>query len=150
MKNFHMNRILNLNTVEAYFLADGYLIPPKYCMILIDYKRPSTMEDFPHLKGIEGITEDDIGRDNFIKAIIISAEELDQETHDELYIVPSGFLESKFDCDWTFVVEVESNFSQQNNLNDIFPIIQRILKKHDYSLDIESIEEEKFNFLSQE
>ncbi|MCM3179760.1 hypothetical protein [Cytobacillus horneckiae] len=150
MKNFHMNRILNLNTVEAYFLRDGFLSPPKYCMILIDYKRPSTIDDFPHLKDIEGIPQDDFGNDNFIKAIIISAEEVDEETYEELYIVPSGFLEDKEECRWNFIIETEPDFSIKNNLNDIFPLLQRILRKHNCFLDIEKISEEKFNHLSQE
>lgn len=150
MKNFHLNRILNLKTVEAYFLRDGYLISPKYCLVLIDYKRPSTINDFPHLKGIEGISADEFGNDNFIKAVIISAEEIDQETYDELYTAAAGFLEDKQDCRWNFVIEVVPDFSNKNNLNDIFPLLQSILKTHNLSLNIEDIPEEKFNFLSQE
>ncbi|KXY66340.1 hypothetical protein [Bacillus cereus] len=152
MKNFHIKRILNLNTVEAYFLTDGYLIPPKYCMILVDYKRPSTLEDFPHLNGSDN-ADDFTSRNNFIKAIIISADEVDlsnEKAYDELLLVPSGFLEDKFDCDWDLVVEVEPEFATQNNLNEIFPIIKRVLQKHNYSLDIENIEEDKFNYLSQD
>lgn len=150
MRNFYLNRIINLNTVEAYFLRDGYLISPEYCMILIDYKRPSTIEDFPHLKNIDGIPEDEFGDDNFIKAIVVSSEEVNQETYDELCTVAGGFLEDKEECRWNFVVEVDSNFKQKNNLNDIFPLLQKILKKHDCPLNIENIPEGKFNFLSQE
>lgn len=150
MRLFYLNRIINLNTVEAYFLRDGYLIPPEFCLILIDYKRPSTIDDFPHLKNIEEISEDDFGDDNFIKAIVISSEEVTQELYDDLCTVAGGFLEDKEECRWNLVIETDSDFNHKNNLNDIFPLLQKILKKHDCSVNIESIPEQKFNFLSQD
>ncbi|GGG26431.1 hypothetical protein GCM10007425_21290 [Lysinibacillus alkalisoli] len=150
MRNFYLNRIINLNTVEAYFLREGYLISPEYCMILIDYKRPSTIEDFPHLKNINGIPEDEFGDDNFIKAVVVSSKEVTQETYDQLCTVAGGFLEDKEECRWSFVIEIDADFKQKNNLNDIFSLLQKILKKHQYPLNIENIPEEKFNFLSQE
>lgn len=150
MKNFHLNRIINLRTLEAYFLRDGYLATPDYCMVLIDYQRPSTIEDFPHLKNIDGLSEDDFGNDNFIKVIVVSPEELSQDAYDELFTVAGGFLEDKEECRWNLVIEVEPNFRKKNNLDDIFPLLQIILKKHDCLTNIENVPQEKFNFLSQE
>ncbi len=126
MKNYYLNRIINLRSVEAYFLRTGYLTPPIYCMILIDYQRPSTIDDFPYLKNIDGISEDEFGDDNYIKALLISSEEVTQETYDELCIVAGGFL------------------------NDIFPLLQNILEKYNCSINVDHIPIEKFNFLSQE
>ncbi|WP_035398166.1 hypothetical protein [Exiguobacterium sp. OS-77] len=150
MKNYHLNRILNLRTVEAFFLRDGYLTPPMYCLILIDYQRPSTIDDFPYLKNIDGISEDDFGYDNFIKAIIISSEEVIQETYDELCTVAGGFLEDKEECRWNLDIEVIGNFKHKNNLDDIFPLLQNVLEKYKCPINIHHIPIEKFNFLSQE
>ena len=150
MRNFHLNRIINLRSIEAYFLRDSYLIPPIYCLILIDYQRPSTIDDFPYLKNIDGISEDEFGNDNFIKAIIISSEEVTQETYDELCIVASGFLEDKEECRWNFDIEVNSDFKNKNNLNDIFPLLQNVLEKYKCSINVNHIPIEKFNFLSQQ
>ncbi|WP_294742481.1 hypothetical protein [uncultured Exiguobacterium sp.] len=150
MKNFHLNRIINLRTIEAYFLRDGYLIRPIYCLILIDYQRSSTIDDFHYLKNIDGISEDDFGNDNFIKAIIISSEEVTQETYDELCTVAGGFLEDKEECRWNLDIEVIDDFKHKNNLDDIFPLLQNVLEKYNCPINIHHIPIEKFNFLSQE
>ncbi len=118
-------------------------------MILIDYQRPSTIDDFPYLKNIDGISEDDFGYDNFIKAIIISPEKVTQETYDELCTVAGGFLEDKEECRWNLDIEVIGNFKHKNNLDEIFPLLQNVLEKYKYPINIHHIPREKFNFLSQ-
>ncbi|MFS0556701.1 hypothetical protein [Brevibacillus sp. 179-C9.3 HS] len=144
MKNFYLERIFNLETVEAYFLRDKYLAKPRYCMILIDYRRASTLDDFPELKGIE--KEDDFGRANFIKAVILSREELD-ETSEEVLEVPSGFLENKPDCHWRAEFEIVPNFPEERG--KLLNLIHALLQKHDYFIDVTNIPEYKLNYLSQ-
>jgi hypothetical protein len=68
--------------LEFYLITDGYAGPKVCHMLIVDYRRPSTLEDFPFLKGIED--ENTFGRANFIKVIFISEQELDGQLKEEL------------------------------------------------------------------
>lgn len=41
-----------------------------------------------------------VGRENYIKVIIISEKEMDDVLHEEVVGMAGDFLENKDDCDW--------------------------------------------------
>ncbi|WP_304415397.1 hypothetical protein [Brevibacillus aydinogluensis] len=118
-------------------------------MLIVDYRRPSTLEDFPFLKGIED--ENTFGRANFIKVIFISEQELDGQLKEELKIIASGFLENKPDCHWLMEYEIASIDPRHVGLGEnIVSSIKPILSKHNFSLDYNDIPLQHFNYLSQD
>lgn len=147
MSNLRIERILKMKNLEAFFLKKRYIGEVLCCMILLDYRRPSTLDDFPYLKNVEDPQE--FGRSNFIKALILSEAELDTNMKEEIMIIASGFLENKPDCHWMMEFEQHDIHPLQVEY-DILPMIKPILQRHRFSMDIEKIEIERFNFLSQD
>lgn len=141
-KTWRMTRELKLRDLELYKITEGY-VGKKIChMLFLDYRRPSTLKDFPFLIGIE--EEQDFGRANFIKVVVISESELEKEAKEEINIIASGFLENKLDCHWVM------EFELGNIGRNIIPTIMPIFEKHNFSFSQKDIPAEKFNFLSQE
>ncbi|CUH92960.1 hypothetical protein [Herbinix luporum] len=66
-----LRRLISTKNIELYELKNSnYLYGPvKYYMLLIDYRRESRFEDFPHLRGMD--KNDFLPRENYIQAIII-------------------------------------------------------------------------------
>jgi len=52
MDPLRLIRKLRLTDVEVWIVKRG-LGPPLCWLLLVDYRRPSTLDDYPHLQGIE-------------------------------------------------------------------------------------------------
>ncbi|MGQ7279819.1 hypothetical protein ACT91Q_17780 [Brevibacillus thermoruber] len=149
MGQLRIVRELRLKNLEFFLITDGYA-GPKIChMLFLDYRRPSTLEDFPFLIGIED--EDTFGRANFMKVIIISDADLDEHLKEELEIIASGFLENKPECHWVMEYEIASIDPKHVGLGEnILPSIKPILSKHNFFLEYDDIPQQYFNYLSQD
>ncbi|WP_301170444.1 hypothetical protein [Brevibacillus nitrificans] len=144
-----LTRELKLRDVEFFLIRKGYNGEKVCHMLFLDFKRPSVLQDFPFLIGIED--EEEFGRSNFIKVIIISEAELDTEVKEELHIIASGFLENKMDCHWIIEYEIANIDPRDVGLGqNILPAILPIMKKHNFPYHLTDISNDKFNFLSQE
>lgn len=144
-----LTRELKLRDVEFFLIRKGYNGEKVCHMLFLDYRRPSVLQDFPFLIGIED--EKEFGRSNFIKVIIISEAELDTEVKKELEIIASGFLENKMDCHWIMEYEIANIDPRDVGLGEnILPAIVPIMTKHKFHLNINDIPQGEYNFLSQD
>ena len=149
MNTLYTSRILKMNNLEIFevqlkrygkFL--GYLA-------FVDFNRPSTLNDYPYLQGIE--TEDEFYcNSNFIKAIFISSSPLHSEQRIFLEEFTDSFIGNKEDCAWN-IDFIEKQFNSSNTtINDIIYLYKQVLKiNYNMSLDITCINPVSFNHLSQ-
>lgn len=144
-----ITRELKLKDVEFFMITKGYAGEKVCHMLFLDYRRPSTLRDFPFLIGIED--EQDFGRSNFIKVLVVSEAELENEVKEELNIIASGFLENKMDCHWLMEYEIANIDPRMVGMGEnILPAIIPLLTKHDFPFGIEDIPQGRFNYLSQD
>lgn len=142
-------RQLKTRDLEFFHIRKGYNGKTVCHMLLLDYRRPSTLQDFPFLIGIED--EEEFGRANFIKAIVISEKELAEEDKEEVSIIASGFLDNKLDCHWLMEFEQATIDPRKVGLGEnIISAIAPFLIKHNFPFAQEEIPVEKYNLLSQD
>ena len=147
MEPIRIIREIKLKDVELFSLKDGYHGKTISFMLLIDFNRRSTLDDYPYLKGLED--ENSFGRSNFIKAIFFTDEKLTVKMQHEIVAVAEGFLENKHDCDWNadFEVVLVENY----NLNEMIKYIDKYIKdKYDLNIGLKNISDSKYKYLSQD
>jgi len=155
-RSFRLIREYNSVDVEIYKLEkyDSYeSINQLLCyFMLFDTHRKPTLEDFPHLKGI--INEQDITGDNFIKAFVVSDNNLDSELTEQI----CGIIEELTfhliapSLDWNPVFNVVSKNELKKMLCDrefMIGFFDEILKNEGFSFSIAPVKEEDYNHLSQ-
>lgn len=141
-------RMLKLRDLELFRIdKDGETL----CLLLIlDYRRPSTLDDFPILKSVED--EDSFeGASNYINTLIITETPLkDEETIGEINNILEGLVEDKPDCDNNNSFYI-NNFPETYEIGpEIVDYIEPILKQVNFNIDLKGIKEKHFNFLTQE
>lgn len=153
---FRLVREYNSTDVEIYKLekydscesAEQLLC---YFMLLDTHRKPN-LDDFPHLKGV--ISEEDIDGDNFIKAFIVSADELDEELSEQI----CGIIEELTfhiiapSLEWNPVFKTISKSEINKMLCDrkfMIKYFDELLNDEDCEFTITSVKEEDYNYLSQ-
>jgi hypothetical protein len=91
-----MKRRIRMSDIEAWEIE---LSVPCY-LLLLDMRRPSTLEDYPYLKGIED--PDEFGRDNYIKVFVIASAKLPDEDGQKVEILVDDLIDhvAQIYCDW--------------------------------------------------
>ena len=147
MESISVIREIKLKDLELFILREGYHGKIISYMLLIDFNRRSTLDDYPFLKGIED--ESDFGKSNFIKAIFFSDSKLTVKIQHEIVGIAEGFLENKQDCDWNANFEVFPN--ENYNRDEVIEYIDTYIKhKYDLKISLKNIPYSKFNHLSQD
>ncbi len=147
MEVIRIIREIKLKDVELFSLREGYHGKVISYMLLVDFNRPSTLNDYPYLKGLED--ENNFGRSNFIKAIFLTNEALTGKIQHEIIAFAEGFLENKHDCDWNADFEVISN--EHYDRDEIIEYIDKYMgNKYDIHLGLKNIPDSKFKYLSQD
>ncbi|MED3765228.1 hypothetical protein [Ureibacillus terrenus] len=142
-------RELRLKNLEAFQICKGD--DAISLMLIADFRRPCTLDDFPYLKGIEG--ENEFGSSNFIKVFFIHGEPLNDRLKDVLIYITDTLLARRNDCLWNadFIkIKKEKFESIIENRKDMFECFSQILNKHGYKADFHHIRDEHFNYLSQD
>lgn len=151
MKSIRLIRQLRLKNLEAFELREGFYGRTISYMLIVDFRRASTLEDFPELKGIED--EEDFGRSNFIKVLFLHDSHLENDLKDELVSIAGGFLENKDDCHWNCSFEkIESKkiLKMTESREYMIECFNKILINYCYRDGLNNIKEEKFKYLSQD
>ncbi len=74
MEFIGMKREIKLRDFEVILLREGYFGKIICYMLIMDYRRKATLEDFPYLKEVED--QEEFGRKNYIKVVFISGKNL--------------------------------------------------------------------------
>lgn len=118
-------------------------------MGLVDFNRPSNLDDFPYIKELED--PNDFGRKNFIKALFISNEPIKDDIRNYLNEFADSLIGNKDDCDWN--IEFITLVTDLGNLKpmNVLTIYSEVLcKSYDLDLKIPTITSKNFNHLSQD
>ena len=148
-----LERVLKLQDFEIFkvYNDDQYFSNTIAFMLLLDLKRKSTLNDFPYLEGIEEI--ETFGRDNFIKVIFLHDKGIDETLKVKLVTIAGGFLENKTNCDWNAdFTGISKECIEEMELDKkyMFTECEKYLKKYTYNKDLNNINDEKYNYLSQD
>lgn len=148
MKN--LVRMLKLRDLEL-FRIDKEDNETLCLLLILDYRRPSTLDDFPILKQIEDESSFE-GASNYINTLIITESPLTDE--DEINYIGSvlnGLVEdNKMDCDNNNVFYYTSFPETYEPGPQIVDYLEPILKEVNFDIDLNNIKEKHFNFLTQE
>ncbi|MBC9785941.1 hypothetical protein H1S01_15760 [Heliobacterium chlorum] len=150
VRQITMTRLLRLRDVEIFLLRDGYCGDLISFMVLVDYRRPSSLEDYPYLKGIE--EELNFSRANYIKVIFISDKLLSNDSQDEIITLAGGLLENKDNCHWNCDFRVLSPTEIEQILESrkyFLRFFERLLESNGLGIKL-NIEDDRFIFLSQD
>lgn len=152
-RNFRLIRELNTKDIEIYKLQE-YKSDATLCyFMLLDKHRGTTLEDFPYLKGV--VSEEEIKRDNFIKAFIIS----NKEPNDEIYEQINGIVEELTfhliapSLEYNSLLKIISSEEFERLNTDrkyMMNFFDNILKEEGSLYRISNIKEEDYNYLTQE
>lgn len=144
----YLTRYFKTRNLEIFRLSKEMFGDKVGILTIVDFRRKSTIEDFPYLKGIEN--EDTFGEENFIKAILLMDYELDKDTKEDVIGVAEGFLGEKENCSWN-IDFIKVDFSiDHSSLEDIIKNIENILKeKYNNYIEIK-LDKENLKFLSQD
>lgn len=147
MKPIRLFRDLRLKNVELFKLREGVLGSLICYMLIVDFNRESTIEDFPYLKGLGN--ESEFIKSNFIKVLVVSGSPMDKERKNEIIEIASGFFDNSGDYDWNldFKILNEEDLKEENIRKAL-----EVLLKEEYGQDINisNISKDKFNHLSQD
>lgn len=145
----YIYRELNTKNIEIFRLSNSMYEDTKAYCAIIDFRRPSTLKDYPYLIGIED--ENEFGSENFIKAIVISNEKLESSSEEEIVNIIEGMIGSKDDCDWNSDFRLTNLDLNEVYIEEVFEEIKTVLlNEFNYKLNIENIEKLNFNHLLQE
>lgn len=146
-----LKRLLLTKNVEMYEIKEELYGDVRFYMVLIDMRRPSRYEDFSDIPGYD--EEDFVGRENYIKALIIYDTEITEDEKEMTYEIASGFLEDKDMCDWNMKY-VQGDFKKMQvigvNYEELISQINHILNAEKSSEDMLKIESDSFKYLLQE
>ncbi len=151
MKTLRLRSELKTRDVEIYLIKDDFYGEQVCYMAIFDFRRPSTLEDFPYLKDIED--GEDFSRENYIKVVFVSDKELEVEMKNELIGIAGGFLENKENCHWNgdFEVVKETTISElSTSKKDTLVYFENLILRHGLKVNLADIPMEKFNNLSQD
>jgi hypothetical protein len=151
MKSIRLIRQLRLKDLEAFELREGFYGKIISYMLIVDFRRASTLEDFPELKLIED--KEYFERSNFIKVLFLHDSHLENDFKDELVSIAGGFLENKDNCHWNCSFEkIESKklLKMTESREYMIECFNKILINYCYRDELNNIKEEKFNYLSQD
>lgn len=145
----YITRDLNTRNIEIFRIRKEIFGDLLGCLVMIDFKRPSSLEDFPYLKGIED--EKDFGKDNFIKVIMISKNEVKEKEKEEIINMIEGFLGEKEECDWNIDYYIDEIDFDEIEINEVIKKIQIIIKEnYQQNIVINEIDPKQFKYLSQD
>lgn len=151
MEPMRLRRHLRLRNLEAFRIRRGFLGPTICFLLIADHGRPSTLDDFPYLKGVE--SPEEVGRPNFIQVIVLSAQPLPAAEREEIVNIAGGLIEADGGCDWNAVFEVlsdeEVRFMEESQ-SAMLTCFERILGRHDFPVDIANISQDSWSRLSQD
>jgi hypothetical protein len=139
-----------MKDIELYEIKESLYSDVRYYMLLLDYNRPSRVEDFKHIPQFD--KEDFNSRSNFMASIILYDDELSEEEKNEAYEIASGFLENKDDCDWAMdyiKIDFTTLYPIYDFTSDVIVTMNRLLDMVCFGKKIETINEKTFNNLSQ-
>ena len=143
----YIYRELNAKNIEIFRLSNDIYEETIAYLAIIDFKRPSTLKDFPYLIGIE----EEFGSENFIKSLIITNDKIDPSKEEEILSIIEGLIGTKESCDWNANFELTSLDLNIVNFEEVYNEIKNILLNNfNYELDIDSIKNLNFNYLLQE
>ncbi|CAM2743659.1 hypothetical protein HAHI6034_03140 [Hathewaya histolytica] len=151
MKPIRLIRQLRLNNLELFQLREDFYGRTISYMLIMDFRRASTLDDFPELEEIED--EEGFGRRNFIKVLFLHDAHIEVNFKDELVSIAGGFLENKDDCHWNCSFEeMESKkfLKMTESRGYMIECISSILLNCGYNNKLNNIKDEKFNYLSQD
>lgn len=144
-------RELRLKNLEVFHLRKGNYGKVICFMLIVDFRRPCTLNDFPYLKGIE--SEEEFGSSNFIKVIFLHHKPIKTKLKDKLINLTDSLLARRNDCHWNCSFEKikKKKFNKMFEDNTyMFESFTIILKKYGYQAELENITDEHFNYLSQD
>jgi hypothetical protein len=151
MKPLRLIRELRLKNIEAFRVRRDFYGETVCYVLLVDFARPSTLNDFPALRGVED--EKEFGRSNFIQAIVLYDNPIDDASREEAVSVVGGFLENKDDCDWNAVfekVEHQEFARMAESRVAALGCFERVLQRRGLNVGLTDIEARRFNNLSQD
>jgi hypothetical protein len=151
MKPLRFERHLRLHDLEGFLVREDYLGPTVCFLLIVDHGRPTTLDDFPYMKGIED--PDEYGRNNYIQAIALHDRPLSKEEKEEIANLAGMFLEGIGDHDWNIVFEplpAEEMRRVERSLEDMLAVFERVLRQHGVSIDLSQINWKSFARLSQD
>ncbi|MGD8192591.1 hypothetical protein ACQCN2_21690 [Brevibacillus ginsengisoli] len=145
-----MKRLLRTKNLEFFNVQKSY-IGDKICSILlVDIRRPSSINDFPHLLDQYEPGEDDhiFNRKNVIKVIVFSPSELDSEVWENIGLMIDCLIDVKESC------AADVKFEKVDmSLASAFPDITLLapyIEKYGEGIELPKIPKENFNYLSQD
>jgi len=152
MRNeLEVRRLLRMRDYEVYRIIERPGYEAFAYLLILDMRRPSTLDDFPWIPPLEEGSNLGIGRGNLIRCIMIHHDELDEPTAQDIKYAAICLSEQPEDCDWTYYVEkVESKEEFARIEYDLLHAFDGILEKHQFSVDVSGITEESFKYLSQD
>ncbi len=151
MKPIRLIREVRLKDFEAFKVKKDFYGDTICYMLIADFKRPSSLNDFPSLKNIED--ENEFGRGNFIKVIFLYSSDIETAIQNELVSLAGTFLENKDDCHWNAEFEKidDNTISTMNeNKTEMLKCFDLVLQKYNLTLNLSNIDEDKFKYLSQD
>lgn len=152
MQPLRLIRELRLRDIEAFQIRRGYGGETVCFVVVVDFGRPSKIDDFPWVKGIED--EEGFGRSNFIQGIVLHSKPIEKVDNEEIMsLVGAGFLENKDDCDWNAVFDLVEPQTFERALYskaDRLRLFEGALKARGVTVQLGDIDEAKFNRLSQD
>lgn len=147
-----LKRLLLSKNVEVYEVKEQLYSDTKYYLIFLDYRRQSKFEDFSDIPGYSKDNFD--SRDNYIMALALYNNSINDDEKEALYEIASGFLEDKDNCNWNIEYQNGDFKYLQNirvNRKDLITKIQQIILDNGFgNSDLLKINVDSFKNLFQE
>jgi hypothetical protein len=144
----------NLKDIEIYQVSEGERRygEVKGYLAVVDFNRPTTLDDFPWLKSVE-TPETFESAENLIKALYLTKVKPDPDTADEIAEIAESCMINAFERSWDLSLE----FIIDNTLQlDVFEpdvildrFVQVLEKDYSYPVKIPAIATSRMNHLSQ-
>lgn len=147
-----LKRLLLSKNVEVYEVKEQLYSDTKYYLIFLDYRRQSKFEDFSDIPGYSKDNFD--SRDNYIMALALYNNNINDDEKEALYEIAGGFLEDKDNCNWNIKYQNGDFKYLQNirvNRKDLITKIQQIILDNGFgNSDLLKINVDSFKNLFQE
>lgn len=146
-------RVLRTKTLEGYLLKTSWASNKTVGFTLIyDCRRPSTLNDFPYLTGIED--RETFGRANYIKVWHMISPSIDNSAVlSELEVMVSCLLEPLEGCHWNMEKQVVTDchlnrMSQSRAI--MFEFFEALLKSEGCEEVFKKVTDDSYKYLSQD
>lgn len=153
MEQLRFKRILKLRDLEIIKVREGFYGKAICYMLIVDYRRPCNINDFPELNLETDYDELNFVRSNFIKVIVVSNKKLSKKISQEVVYIGESLGEIQGDSGFSCSFEVidKKEFKDLNYSNEsILSNFQNLLVKHNFKTSLSDIDPKKFDYLSQE